>query len=291
MSSSAPPNTRAVGEFQLPAGRRVALPSGGDVFVRERTPSPEAPAVVLLHGIATTGGLMWFATMSQLGAQFRTLVPDLRGHGRSACTGRFRLADAADDVVGMLDGLGIEQAIVFGYSLGGTVAQLVARRHPDRVQGLVLSATAARVGPRGVARLPMTALGRASALASGVPLRRAWFRPLDGDWDAQGGAWSWFAAEMRGCHPQTIAEAIGELSAFDSSPWLPEVRVPASVVVTRRDRVVPAASQRQLAALLAGATVIEIEAGHVSPGMAPDVFGPAALEACRAVAPSVATSR
>ena len=281
-SDTVPRATRAVREFQLPAGRRVPLPSGGEVFVRERGPQ-QAPPVVLLHGIATTGGLMWFATMSQLGEELRVLVPDVRGHGRSACSGRFRLADAADDVVGMLDGLGIEQAIMFGYSLGGTIAQLVARRHPDHVRGLVLSATAARIGPRGLARLPMTVVGRASAMASRVPLRRAWFRPFTGDEDAQGGAWSWFAAEMRGCHPQTIAEAIGELEAFDSRGWLPELQMPAAVVVTRSDRVVPAANQRQLAQLLPDPTVIEIEAGHVSPGMASEVFGPAALEACRAV--------
>jgi 3-oxoadipate enol-lactonase len=261
----------------------VTLPRGGDVFVREQAPATEAPPVVLLHGIATTGGLMWFATMSQLGEEFRVLAPDVRGHGRSSCDGRFRLADAADDVVGLLDGLDLDQAVVFGYSLGGTIAQLVAKRHPDRVRGLVLSATAARIGPRGLARLPMTALGRASSVAARVPLRRAWFRPFDGDEDAQGGAWSWFAAEMRGCHPQTIAEAIGELEAFDSRRWLPQLQMPSAVVVTRHDRVVPAASQRQLAELLPDPTVIEVESGHVAPGMAPAVFGPAALEACRVV--------
>ncbi len=72
-----------------------------------------APAVVLLYGIATTSGLMWFAAMAQLGSEFRVLVPDLRGHGRSACEGRFRLADAADDVIATLDAIGIDRAIFF----------------------------------------------------------------------------------------------------------------------------------------------------------------------------------
>ena len=275
---------RSVREFQLPAGRRVPLAGGGVAFVREVTTTPDAPPVVLLHGIATTSGLMWFAAMSQLAESFRVLAPDLRGHGRSVCDGRFRLTDAADDVVAMLDGLSIERAIVLGYSLGGTVAQLAAHRHPDRISGLVLSATAARFGPGGLARVPFAAATRATAALSAVPLRRAWFRPLTDDTDSDGGAWSWFAAEMRGCHPQTIFEAGRELERFDSRTWLPDLDVPTAVVVTKRDRAVPPPAQRRLASLLPGAHTIEIDAGHVSPGMAPGVFGPAALEACRWVA-------
>src|SRR5207249_4259135 len=55
---------------------------------------------------------------------------------------RFRLADCADDVAALADNLGVEQAIVVGYSLGGPVAQLTWRRHRDLVAGLVLCATA-----------------------------------------------------------------------------------------------------------------------------------------------------
>src|SRR3712207_2860152 len=127
-------------EWELARGRWVTTPSGDDVYVREVAGDDDAMPVVLLHGIATTSGLMWFASLRQLGCGFRVLAPDLRGHGRSRCTGRFRLADAAADVVGMLDGLGIERATVLGYSLGGTVAQLAARDFPDRISGLVLSA-------------------------------------------------------------------------------------------------------------------------------------------------------
>jgi len=221
-----------------------------------------------------------------LGQEFRVLAPDLRGHGRSVCKGPFRLADAARDVAGMLDGMGIERAIVFGYSLGGTIAQLVARDFPQRVSGLVLSATAARFGPRGVARLPMRAASSASSLATHLPLRRAWFRPLPDEADAAGGSWSWFMAEMRGCHPQHIVAAGGELERFDSRSWLPTLDMPATVIVTRKDRVVPPDSQRRLAQLIPGGQTLEIDAGHVSPGMAPEVFGPAALEACRLLAPT-----
>ena len=275
------PQMRDVREWQLPRGRWVSLDTGGRVFVREMAGPRGALPVVLLHGIATTGGLMWFAAMSQLSKSFRVLAPDVRGHGRSACDGRFTLADAADDVICLLDSMQIDRAILLGYSLGGTVAQLAARRHPDRLAGLVLSATACRFGPTGLARVPMTAAGRVSSAVASLPLRRAWFRPLDSEADSEGGPWAWFASEMRGCHPQTVLQAGIELERFNSAPWLPDLEVPTAVVVTQRDKVVPARSQRALGQLIPGARTIEIDAGHVAAGMAPEVFGPAALEACR----------
>ena len=59
----------------------------------------------------------------------------------SAPGARFRLADCADDAAALLDVLGIDQAIVVGYSMGGPIAQLLWHRHPEKVAGLVLCAT------------------------------------------------------------------------------------------------------------------------------------------------------
>ena len=55
---------------------------------------------------------------------------------------RFRIEDLADDAVAVADELGIERFIPVGYSLGGAVAQMIWKRHPERVSGLVLAATA-----------------------------------------------------------------------------------------------------------------------------------------------------
>ena len=53
-----------------------------------------------------------------------------------------RLADCADDVAALVEELGTGKVIAAGYSMGGPVAQLLRRRHPDKVAGLVLCATA-----------------------------------------------------------------------------------------------------------------------------------------------------
>ena len=71
------------------------------------------------------------------------VAPDLRGHGRGIRSRRpFRLEDCADDLAALVEQLGCGPVVVVGYSMGGLVAQLLWRRHPDLVAGLVLCSTA-----------------------------------------------------------------------------------------------------------------------------------------------------
>ena len=81
---------------------------------------------MLLHGWTATADLNWFMCYEQLGEHFRVIALDHRGHGRGIRTKRqFKLSDCADDAAALADQLGIEKFIPVGYSMGGTVAQLV----------------------------------------------------------------------------------------------------------------------------------------------------------------------
>ena len=127
------------------AGERIELAGRGTTFARVIDGPPGAPTVVLLHGWIASGGLNWFTAFGPLSQRYRVIAPDMRGHGRGIRSRRrFRLADCADDVAALLEHLGAEPAIVVGYSMGGPIAQLLWRRHPDRVAGLVLCATSYR---------------------------------------------------------------------------------------------------------------------------------------------------
>ena len=129
---------------RLPAGphRRPArarhAPSSSTCPARR----PDAPTIVLLHALGCTAYLSWVAAIGELSRNYRVVTFDQRWHGRGIRSPRFRFADCADDVVAVLDALGIDRAVVAGYSMGGAIAQLTWRRHPDRVAGLVLCSTA-----------------------------------------------------------------------------------------------------------------------------------------------------
>jgi len=97
--------------------------------------------LILLHG--GFGTLEMFAALSPTLAENRQVIGvDLYGHGRTALTNRpLRFEHMADDIAGLLHHLGLEQADLLGYSLGGAVALQTAIRHPEHVNKLVVIST------------------------------------------------------------------------------------------------------------------------------------------------------
>jgi pimeloyl-ACP methyl ester carboxylesterase len=96
--------------------------------------------VLLLHGFPDTGDL-WRNQVPALNKSgFRTIVPDMRGRGRSSkpqSVSEFRLSSIVRDVTGMMDSLGIERAHVVGHDWSAAVAWLLAALAPERVDRLV----------------------------------------------------------------------------------------------------------------------------------------------------------
>ncbi|MBY0490425.1 MAG: alpha/beta hydrolase [Gemmatimonadaceae bacterium] len=98
--------------------------------------------VVFLHGFPHDRTL-WTAQRLSLAPRVRCLVPDIRGFGHSSTHGPFSVEQYADDVVQLLDWLGIERAVICGLSMGGYIAMALWRRHPNRVRAMVFSDTRA----------------------------------------------------------------------------------------------------------------------------------------------------
>ena len=100
------------------------------------------PWLVLIQGMGFDR-FGWEPVLRKLRRHFRLVLVDNRGSGRSdRPAGSFAVADMAGDIVAVLDAAGIGTAHVLGASLGGMVAQELAIRHPERVDGLVLACTA-----------------------------------------------------------------------------------------------------------------------------------------------------
>ena len=140
----------------------------------------------------------------------------------------------SDVAARVLDAVGIEKADVVGYSHGGAVAQQLAVDHPTRVNRLVLLATACGVGavpghPRDVTQILLT------------PNRETrWPRP----------------------HPLGLLWQLAAISTWSSIPVLGCIDAPTLVVCGDRDRAVPPANSRLLAARIRDACLVTIQAGH-----------------------------
>jgi pimeloyl-ACP methyl ester carboxylesterase len=96
------------------------------------------PTVLAVHGI-TANALSWAPVAEALAGRVRLVAPDLRGRaGSRSLPGPYGLATHADDLIAVLDFLGVDRAMLVGHSMGGFVAALAALRHPDRVDSVLL---------------------------------------------------------------------------------------------------------------------------------------------------------
>lgn len=268
--------TAEVSGSSVPAGRWFGLSDGAEAFVRIGGRSEGMPTL-LLHGLGATGALNWSECFRSLGRLGPVIAPDHRGHGRGARVGhRFRLEQCADDAAEILRQLGAGPAIVVGYSMGGPIAQLLARRHPDVVAGLVLSATARDFRGAPADRLRFAALAGIAPAARLVPPVGGMSLPVFPG--LLGRTW-WALDEVRRHEPSGIVAAARALGRFTSRAWVHELDVPATVLVHTDDAVVPTRRQHKLAASLSDATVIEVAGDHLAVANAADRYVPALLRA------------
>ncbi|MBA2625933.1 MAG: alpha/beta hydrolase [Acidimicrobiia bacterium] len=270
----------------LPPGRPVELPGRGRTFIRECAGPPGAPTLLLLHGWTANADLNWFQSFAALGRRFRVVAIDHRGHGRGIRSRRpFRLRDCADDAAALVAELGTGPVVAVGYSMGGPVAQLLWKRHPEAVRGLVLCATARTFASRPQERVNFTALGGLALAARAVPeaARRRLARRFIGTRTDDTSIEAWVVEEMHRNDWKMVLEAGTALGRFDSRAWIGEVDVPTAVVVNTADGVVAPARQRALARSIPGAAVFEVTGDHTVCVTDPARFLPPFLAACRSV--------
>ena len=250
----------------LPRGRLYHLAGRGKTFARVVEAQPGSPTVLLLHGWTATADLNWYSSYDVLDDRYGLVALDHRGHGRGIRSKKkFSLEDCADDAAALLDQLGIDQVIVCGYSMGGPIAQLLWRRHPQRVLGLVLCATAATFSSSKAEQIRFAAIG---ALAHAIRLVPAALRKIAAEQMLTSKSGKdlrqWARGELRRHDPLKLVQAGRSIGTFDSRHWISSIDVPVSLVVTTRDDVVNIDRQLALAKAIPGSTVHSVDGTHTA---------------------------
>lgn len=244
-----------------------------EFLVREAGPT-DAPAVVLIHGLAGSSLAEWYDVGRRLSRDRHVILADNRGAGLSPQTrGRFEIWEEADEVAAILDSMGVGSATVVGYSLGGTIAQSLAWRHPGRVERLVLVGTFTHHPPLWRwARMFGLVLTRAweRLAGSGTPEVRSLYLLAAGAVESKHARWLWEETHRR--DPDAGAQSSFGMLRFDSRDWIGQLKVPATVVIPTSDQLVPAAWQYEMASLL-DARVVEVPgARHELPWTHPELI-------------------
>ena len=264
---------------QVPEGRIVELPGRGTTYVVDSGPA-DGPTYVLLHSVACTGLMTWYPALDMVREFGRVVVFDQRCHGQGITAPRFLLEDCADDVAALADVLGISTFVPVGFSMGSLIAQLVWKRHRERVDGLVLCAATAAVSRASYERVA-TGLFAALIEAASPPARR--FGPAAVVTEGFLRDHQWLLGQLRNTSPGAITRSVAEVIRFDSTSWVGEIDVPTSVLVTLRDRAFGVQRQRWLAGRIPEAEMVTVEAGHASCTLQSAKFVPALRQAIESV--------
>ncbi len=270
----------------LPPATTVELDGLGELSVRHVQGPPGAPTIALLHGWTASVDINYFSAYEALGEQFSIIAFDQRGHGSGIRSKKsFRLEDCADDVIRVADALGVEHVIGVGYSMGGTIAQLLWKQHPDRVDGLVLCATAPYFSERREERLSFMGLNGLATLARLTPGQaRDWFSEQF-YLQRKSESWGPWAISQAAQHDwRMVLEAGHAVGQFSSLEWAHTIDVPTSVVATLDDPVVPLSRQVKLFDLIPDADVFRVKGEHDAIVAQADRFVPTLVRAIESVA-------
>ena len=232
-------------------------------------------ALLLVPGLSGQGSF-WSQQVEAFRTEFRVIVHDHRGAGRSTHSPiKYSVEQMADDTLRLMDVLGVERAHLVGHSTGGAIGQVIALDHPDRLQSLVLSAT--WPGPDPYFRRLFEAR-KEVLLTQGIEayLRASVLVLAPPEWVSRNDvaiaelhraqAASWPPREI-------VASRIDAIVAFDRRRRMADIRVPTLIVVAQDDMVTPRFYSDELAKGVPGAQYVVLEGGgHFAPQIQPDPY-------------------
>ncbi len=254
--------------------------NGSRHWLVEAGPDDGLP-LVLIHGFPLSH-VLWLPQLEAFSGRFRVAAYDLRGLGRTEVgDGQYTMEAYVDDLLGVMDHLSFDRAVLCGLSMGGYVALRAVERAPDRVRGLILCDT------RSGADTNAGKVGRAAAIEQvkrdGTAAFARDFLPKVlgptslGQRPEVVRTVEQMMAEQR--VPGVIGAQLAMAGRTDTTEALHQVVVPALLVVGEEDTLTPPAQSREMAARIPESELVLVpDAGHLSNLENPDGFNRPVLE-------------
>ncbi|MEB3048862.1 3-oxoadipate enol-lactonase [Mycolicibacter sp. MYC123] len=235
------------------------------------------PVVVLSNSLGSTHR-MWDAQVCELQRRFQVVRYDTRGHGGSPVpSGPYTIDDLADDVVALLDRLGVRRAHLVGLSLGGMTAMRVAARNPERVDRLAVLCTGTRLPPpEAWTQRAATVRANGSGSVAAAVVQR------------------WFTAEYLAAHPDVRAESEAMVAATPAEGYagcceviagmdlradLASMAAPTLAIAGADDPATPPDKLDEIATgVQDGRLLVVARAAHLANAEQPEIITPALIE-------------
>jgi 3-oxoadipate enol-lactonase len=222
----------------------------------------DGPVVMFSCSLGTTME-MWKPQLAAFERDFKVLRYDMRGHGLSSTpAGPYTIAQLGNDVVALLDHLGVQRMNLCGLSIGGMIGQWLAANEPSRLERLVLCNTAAKIGTEATwnSRIEAVESGGIAGILDAVMER-------------------WLTAGFRASQPAVLAEMRAMLAATDPKGYVAacaairdmdqrgtaaSIQTPTFVVAGEFDPVTTVADSEFLVSHIPGAAMTILPAAHIS---------------------------
>ncbi len=230
----------------------------------------QEPVLVFSNSLGTDFS-MWDPQMVELAQRFRILRYDTRGHGQSSVTtGDYTIEQLGRDFLGLLDTLQLDRVHFCGLSLGGVIGIWLGVNAPDRLNRLVLCNTAARIGTKETwnARIATVRKDGMKPVAAAVIER-------------------WFTPEFRASFPDRVAKTQRMLATTPPAGYaaccaavrdvdlrnaVAQIKSPTLIIYGGKDPVIPPADAQFLAKHIQEASILELNAAHLSNVEQADAF-------------------
>jgi aminoacrylate hydrolase len=231
--------------------------------------------VLLVPGLGGAGSY-WQPQIGPFAERYQVVPHDHRGTGQSDhVVMKYSVDQMTDDVLGLMDALGIERAHLVGHSTGGAIGQIMAIEHPERLRSLVIANSWTKADPFFIrcfdVRSELLRKSGAAAYQHAAPvfLFPSWWIRDNAEKIAQAEE-----ASLPSFPPAEIMlSRIEAIVAFDRTQELSKIQTPTLVVCARDDHLTPAYYSEELAAAIPGAKLAMLDhGGHSCSMTVPEEF-------------------